>query len=50
MVQNWWLGPVRELRVGKQTRNEVLMKGKCGQAVRVNWWPKKEGQWESLEM
>lgn len=31
MVQNWWLGPVRELRVGKQTRNEVLIKGKCGQ-------------------
>lgn len=43
MVQNWWLGPVRELRVGKQTRNEVLMKGKCGQSGQGQLVTKKEG-------
>lgn len=40
---DWWLGPVRELRVVKQTRNEVLMKGKCGQSGQGQLVTKKEG-------
>lgn len=43
MVQNWCLGPVRKLRVGKQTRNEVLMKGKCGQSSQGQLVTRKEG-------